>query len=134
MTLNHSLYADLIGKPFACGARGPEAYDCLGLCMELLRRRGMQVPEYVSEEEELHRHLAAGNDSLAAMQRVQQPRGGEIALFGPLGSSPCHMGVMLNPWHMLHTTADTRCVVERLASPLWRRRLLGYFEPMPVTA
>ena len=134
MTLSHTLYTDLIGKPFAHGARGPAAYDCLGLCMEVLRRRGIAVPEYVSDAAELHRNLAAGTEALAAMRKVLQPRGGEVALFRALGSYPCHMGVMINPWHMLHTTAETQCVVERVASPLWKRRLLGYFEPAEVEA
>jgi len=33
--------ADLIGKPFLARARGPNAYDCFGLTLEMLRRVGV---------------------------------------------------------------------------------------------
>ena len=41
-------YIDLIGKPFAFNGRGPDAYDCYGLMRELLRRDGIEVPDYDS--------------------------------------------------------------------------------------
>ena len=31
-------YDDLIGKPYAPRATGPEAYDCWGICVEVLKR------------------------------------------------------------------------------------------------
>ena len=35
---------DLIGRPYAYGARGPEAFDCWGLVLELRRRLGLPLP------------------------------------------------------------------------------------------
>ena len=124
MTLSHQLYGDLIGAPFAKDGRGPAAYDCLGLGIEIMRRRGFTLPAYISDQAELHRQLASGGEMLAGMQRVLQPEGGEVALFS---GAPCHIGIMINPWHMIHIEAGTSCVVERVASPLWRRRLRGYY-------
>lgn len=37
---------DLIGKPYAHGARGPAAFDCWGLCAEVYRRGGVELPDY----------------------------------------------------------------------------------------
>jgi len=37
---------DLIGKPYAHGARGPEEYDCWGLCVEIYKRGGIVLPDY----------------------------------------------------------------------------------------
>ena len=37
-------YTDLLGKPFRLGARGPEYYDCWGLCLELGKRAGIEYP------------------------------------------------------------------------------------------
>jgi len=37
---------DLIGKPYARSARGPDAFDCWGLCAEVYRRAGFTLPDY----------------------------------------------------------------------------------------
>jgi hypothetical protein len=37
---------DLIGKPYAHGARGPDAFDCWGLCAEVYRRAGIELPDW----------------------------------------------------------------------------------------
>ncbi len=43
------VYADLIGKPFAYGGRGPDSYDCFGLLLELQRRLGgPEIPDLIS--------------------------------------------------------------------------------------
>ena len=36
-------YVDLIGKPYVKDARGPAAYDCWGVIMELAKRSGKAV-------------------------------------------------------------------------------------------
>src|SRR3990167_3147116 len=41
-------YIDLLGKPFEYGGRGPDTYDCWGLCMEIYKRLGIQLPDGVS--------------------------------------------------------------------------------------
>jgi len=40
---------DLIGKPYKLGARGPEEYDCWGLCMEVYARAGVRLPDWNSD-------------------------------------------------------------------------------------
>jgi len=35
---------DLIGRPYRCGARGPAAFDCWGLVLEMRRRLGLETP------------------------------------------------------------------------------------------
>lgn len=39
-------FQDLIGKPYVHGARGPDAFDCWGLCAEIYRRMGRDLPDY----------------------------------------------------------------------------------------
>lgn len=38
-------YTDLLGKPYQLGARGPEFYDCWGICLELGKRAGLALPK-----------------------------------------------------------------------------------------
>jgi len=37
---------DLIGKPFRSKGRGLDNYDCWGLAIEVLRREGINIPEF----------------------------------------------------------------------------------------
>lgn len=38
-------FSDLIGKPYREGGRGPDYFDCWGLCMEVARRAGQKLPD-----------------------------------------------------------------------------------------
>lgn len=40
---------DLIGKPHKRDARGPDIYDCWGICIEVGRRLGIALPDYATQ-------------------------------------------------------------------------------------
>jgi cell wall-associated NlpC family hydrolase len=125
--LSPRLYADLLGKPFVDGGRGPDAYDCVGLAIEVQRRRGLTVPDFVSSQAELHRQLAAGG-LLHNCIKVQLPVPGCVALIR-MGLNERHLGVMVDAYKVLHTTAQTKgVVVERILSHLWQRRIVGFYK------
>ena len=42
-------YDDLIGKPWALGATGPDSFDCFGLACEVLERMGYEVDRLVAD-------------------------------------------------------------------------------------
>lgn len=115
---------DLIGKPYKIGARGPDAYDCAGLVVELLRRRNIHlgIPDTPT----------TGDAQLLVMTRilrtrwvdVEQPYRGCVVLF-----DGGHVGVMLDLYRFIHCAADVGQVcIERIDSPLWRKRFMGYYE------
>ena len=122
------LYSDLLGKPFVADARGPSAYDCVGLAMEMLRRRGARLPAYLSHPEELHRQLADGG-ALDQAHRLDGPEAGCVVLMRSYGGvAERHIGVMLDPYWMLHASESAKGVVrEALAYSLWGRRVLGFY-------
>jgi hypothetical protein len=120
------LYADLIGKPFVADARGPGAFDCVGLACEILKRRGIAVPAFLSDEAELHRQLAAGG-ILAGASPLPHAEAGCIALFRMFDGDH-HIGTMIDACRLLHTSLQTkRAVTESILGPLWNRRLLGFY-------
>lgn len=125
-SIDPKLWLDLLGKPFERGARGPEAYDCLGLAIEIARRCGRQVPDYVSDEATLHAQLAAGGSALADMPQIPRPVPGCVVL---LRMSPTqhHLAFMVDSYRMIHASAKIGCVIERVVSPLWQRRIIGYY-------
>ncbi len=118
------IYADLLGKPFKKAGRGPDGYDCLGLTLEVARRIGKQLPNYVSEESELHAQLGAA--SLADLPRIPAPAPGCVVLLR-MRPDQHHLAVMVDEYRMLHTSERVGCVVERVLSPLWARKVIGYY-------
>lgn len=120
------IYVDLIGKPFERGARGPEKYDCVGLALEMARRLGKHPPNYLSDEEELHRHLAADGSALADCKCIDAAEPGCVVLLR-MNENLRHLAFMVDSSRMLHTTARTGCVIERVTDPLWKPRVLGFY-------
>jgi len=117
---------DLIGRPYKRGGRGPESYDCAGLVVEVLRRRGidLKIPETPEAEA----------DQLAAMQAIlraqwvgiERPLPGCLVFFRGV---PGHVAVMLNATRFIHVAEDVGQVcLERLEGPVWPRRFVGYYE------
>lgn len=126
MALSYSLYGDLLGKPWQEDARGPDAYDCLGLTIEVQRRRGLAVPDFVSSEAELHRQLAGGG-FLADCIKLDAAEPGCVALV-KMGVNEHHLGIMIDRFRILHTTKQTKGVVrERVLGPLWARCIVGFY-------
>lgn len=120
-------YADLVGKPFVAGARGPEAYDCLGLATEITRRRGVDVPRYESTAEEFERSV--GDGVLGPCTRIDRARAGCVVLLRSVGGPVSrHIGVMIDPYRMIHASEDAgQVVVEVLARSVWAKRILGFY-------
>jgi cell wall-associated NlpC family hydrolase len=118
---------DLLGKPWSAGARGPEAYDCLGLAIEIQRRRGITGPKFLSCEGELHRQLATGG-FLSDCEKLEAAEYGSVVLF-KVGPYEHHLGTMVARYRMIHTTAQTRgVVVESILGPLWAHRIVGFYK------
>ena len=124
-TISARLYADLIGKPFQEGGRGPSAYDCVGLCMEFQRRRGLVLPAYLSDEAELHRQLAAGG-VLDDCHRLAAPEPGCVALLRNFEGGR-HLACMVDLYRMLHVSRDVATCTEILGRSIWRTRVVGFY-------
>lgn len=119
------IYADLVGKPFAEGGRGP-AFDCVGLAVEFQRRRGIGTPMYLSDEVELHRQIAAGG-ALDDCHRLDAAEPGCYVLLRSFEEGERHIGVMVDPYRMLHSRREVGSVLEVLSRSVWARRVIGFY-------
>ena len=116
-------YADLIGKNFEFGGRGPDNYDCYGLLMEMFRRNGQEIPDYGSPTK--------GSEIIAIMlDRVQQWRetdkhfGAAMLIRLP---RTMHVGFVLPHNRFIHTWEKSGGItVERMRE--WERKIVGYYE------
>ncbi len=120
-------YADLIGKAFVPGGRGPLAFDCYGLVKSVLERNGIPAPDYPSGED------AGMNASLilaameAGWESVSSPEANCVVLFRMDRREGTHVGVMVDGQRFLHALKGTGVCVERVDSELWKRRVIGFY-------
>jgi len=61
---------DLLGLPYRKDARGPDAYSCLGLVLEVYRRAGHPIPEPTAE----------GSEDLWETLPLEQAQPGDVLL------------------------------------------------------
>lgn len=116
-------HADLIGKPFVWGGRGPNHYDCYGLVVEMHRRRGIELPEYTSPMNlrEIAVLMEGGRPFWVPCE--EQP-GAIVAI--RLGGLVCHVGYVLGDDYMLHTWERSGGVLKERLS-VWQTRIEGFY-------
>lgn len=120
-------WADLIGKPFQYGGRGPEFYDCYGLVMEMFRRDGIILPDYRSPSDKV---TIAGifAHGIQLWESSEQKPGVAVLFRVPFGKRELysHVGYLVSPNQVLHTTELTNGVVcERL--DVMGKRVHGFY-------
>jgi murein DD-endopeptidase len=117
-------FADLIGKPFEWGGRGPISYDCYGLVSELLNRSGLTPPDYLSPQ--VHAEIAAaiGTQQQNPFWTACEPGPGAIATIR-IGSHTSHVAFVLPRFRMIHAWHGSGVCVERLDA--WRQRITGFY-------
>lgn len=146
-------YCDLLSARFRYNGRGEDnAYDCYGLCMEVARRMGIELPEIRTPkglvgmekllnnetetglrwraipEEEAQWGVVEGHDRHGRPLRYGVKQGA-IAYFRVEGLL-AHVGIVIGPDRFIHAWEKAGGVcVERLTA--WKPRLVGLYEHRP---
>ncbi len=126
-SINVLPYLDL---PYANKGRGPDEFDCWGLCRWVLKKAWkIDLPSY----EDCYLHCQCPKTVTAAIaaeihkwQRVDKPRPGDLVLFDLFGVAK-HIGVVVEPNRFLHIRRKTRSVVESLEHLIWKQRIEGFY-------
>ncbi len=123
-----------IRVPFMDKGRDWHCWDCWGmLCVFHREVMGVILPSYTesyqdaghsAESRQRLSNLFAAN--MGAWRRVERPEAGDGVLL-LIGGRPIHVGLALGGGLMLHTERKINTVIERLASPMWARRIEGFY-------
>lgn len=116
-------FSDLIGVPFEYGGRGPDTFDCYGLVMEIHRRKGIELPDYLSPsvQEEI---AAIFSTQVVRWEEVPRAPGTVVVL--RVGDLFSHCGYMLDNERMIHAWRATGGVmIQKL--DVWKHRILGFY-------
>jgi cell wall-associated NlpC family hydrolase len=117
---------DLIGKPYAIHGRGPDAYDCFGLAIEVCRRFGRKLDDSFYDEvsADTGKRLIDETKSALKAERIPGPEQGAIVeIF--IAGSPRHIGVCLGDGTFIHATQKLGVRTSELSA--WSKRIEGYY-------
>ncbi len=124
-------YADLLGKSFEWGGRGPDTFDCYGLAIETRKRAGLFMPEEyasISTKPEIDARI---QDCTLAHGFVQlaKPQPFCLVTFCIHPRFSTHIGMVLEDCRrFIHIQRMARVGVERLDSMIWAKRITGFWE------
>ncbi|MEM5786467.1 MAG: NlpC/P60 family protein [Syntrophobacteraceae bacterium] len=124
-------YADLLGKEFRYGARGPDAFDCYGLVIELRGRAGLFMPGFYPSTELPEVMDDSIRDAIrtCSFLELPGPRPFCLVTFRLHPKFTTHIGMVLqDEIRFIHILPRMRVGVERLDSPVWRHRVTGFWE------
>ena len=124
MTMNDC--SDLIGLPYELGGRGPDSYDCWGLCVEVARRGGILLPD---EPTPVDTETANGRCVYHIKKHfflLDTPEPFAIIGFDLLGNY--HAGIVLeNCTQFMQVTEGTRVTAPSLSLPCWQTFFKGFY-------
>lgn len=123
--------ADLVGKQFKDGGRGPDSFDCWGLTLEVFKRYKIRLPDY-----QISCHNTAAVNGEMERQRSEWRRcTGEIPVpaLVAIAFEPGivqHSGVYIGSGQFIHAYEKTgNVVINRIHDVFWRRAIEGFYVP-----
>jgi cell wall-associated NlpC family hydrolase len=122
---------DYIGIPYIDRGRNPdEGLDCFGLAIRVCRYcYGYILPtlghKYASSDDHKEMHKAFV-ESVDKFKKFDMPQRGDIVVFNMRGL-PTHVGIYIGKNSFIHTLKGHNSCVESLSSPLWNKRIEGFY-------
>lgn len=121
-------FSDLLGKPYKEDGRGPDEYDCFGLCIEVLRRVGIMLPQEVYS----HNYESLSSTIIEAKTtnytRLEKPEPYCLVVFIVTPPLATHVGIVLKDCkRFINTREKVNVCIEKLRHPFWKSRLDGFY-------
>ena len=107
--------SEYIGKKYEFGGRGPDAFDCWGLVMDVFKRRGIDLPDWTADSDTTRAIVNAVTDftKTAVVKnyalKVDSPQDYDIALV-KRSRDAHHVGVYV-AGGILHATRGCAAIV-----------------------
>lgn len=121
-------FDDLLGVPFVDGGRGPDSFDCWGLCIEIFKRLGLPLKDYKLCCEDYVNFDIEYNSESPNWTKQEYPDI-EIPSIVAIRFTPeyvSHVGVFIGDGKFIHTREKTGVVIERIKP--WLRRIDGFYK------
>lgn len=119
-------YDDLSDRRYEEFCSNSQDDGCYGLCMEVCRRIGIDLPDYrslaieISNQDKIKKYKTR-------FQKIDQPRAGDLVLIRSMNSEKFHVAVMIERSRFMQATREHGVFSARLNHPLYRDRIEGIY-------
>ena len=121
-------YLDLLGKPFLLGGRGPNHYDCWGICLEIGRRVKIQYPTDFTPTDTINQDIIIQSVKDQNFIKIDKPEPFCIVTFKITPPFIDHCGIIMSDCrHFLHTMSNHSVTLQRLDHKILLPRLDGFY-------
>ena len=121
-------YIDLLGKPFRLGSRGPDHFDCWGICLEIGRRVGILYPEDFTPDNKVGQDKAIKEKQDQDFVKIEKPEAFCIVTFSIKRPLIDHCGIVLSDLnHFVHITRNHSVTRQRLDHKILSKHIDGFY-------
>jgi cell wall-associated NlpC family hydrolase len=127
-------YDDLLSIPYVQGGRDPKnGLDCWGLCIEIYRRVGRELPDFQGSVDETPDIMES---HIPKFEQLPGPEPYALVAFRIYGPFVNHVGVVLPdgreersapPTSFIHHFKGRSVAVESLNHIIWKSRIAGFY-------
>ncbi len=121
-------YIDLLGKPFRLGGRGPNYYDCWGLCIEIGKRAGILYPTNFTPKETIDQDVAIRTLRDNDFIKLDKPEPFCIVTFAVTPPYIDHCGIVTEDCkHFIHIMRESSVTKQRIDHKILAKRRDGFY-------
>lgn len=121
-----------VGIPFKSCGRDHFGLDCWGLlCLIYKEKLGINLSSYIDEYDTARSYNKIANAIDTHLPEWMPIEHGkekpfDVIIFR-LRGLPIHIGMIVGPGKMIHTLDKVNTCIEKYNTPLWRKRIRGFF-------
>lgn len=121
-------YYKYLGVPFKFNGNSiQEGYDCINLCCAIAKDRNISMKNinHSFTDIDTYHGLFSERDS-SEWLKVDKDFKDALVVF-KINGKVSHVGYMLDDYSFVHIMENSRVTVEKLTSPQWERRVIGFY-------
>lgn len=121
------ILSEYLGKEFEMGGRGPNNYDCYGLCIEIGRHNGHEMPDFRTPADWMNAYHIMTLER-ERFVRLEKPKPFCLVTFSMRRNLVTHVGMVIDDsTQFIHIMRRQRVAIERLSSMVWKNKVEGFY-------
>lgn len=126
---NNPEYLDLLDKPFLLGSRGPDYYDCWGICLEIGKRVNINYPKFFTPADTKNQSESIQSVRDKDFIKLNKPEPFCIVTFKITPPFVDHCGIIMSDCrHFLHIMINHSVALQRLDNRILSPRIEGFYK------
>ena len=122
-------YVKYLNIPYKYRGVSKEGLDCISLCQLIAKDNGVNIGNINYDNVELEKvYVVFGYNIInKSKYKAVEPKKDALVVFRVMGKIQ-HVGYMISDTKFLHIMEGTRVTMDSIKSPIWEKRIVGYYE------